>query len=249
MPLNDARKGTQLIREIVHGFNYSYTGSLDDFKYDALNTKEDSLTFKDTIIDAIIPSLENMFDGKWFKDYLDRYFDNKESFLNAKKEWQDLDTTILKAIEEYCCKHFFKCNLDILNLDDIQIGDVKGSRLKFLILFQEVIFNAVKYSSFIERDKRFLNISLTKTENGIEFLVENSFRTNIMEKGTGLGHVIVETMANLMNAEYAVTKIGNKYSVKIVIPNFWQNSSINYNDDIVVNSVKVAETGDYKYSL
>ena len=231
--VKDAMKGTQLIREIIHGFNYSYTGSVDDFIYDAHNIKETSLTFSEVIISAILPSLENMFDGKWFKDYLDRYFENKDIFMDAKSKWQNLDETSLKAIEELCQEYFFKSNISVSNLDDIKIGDSKGSRLKFLILFQEVIFNAVKYSSFVKKEDRFLNISLCKTESGIEFFVENSYMTNIMEKGTGLGQVIVETMSNLMQAKYEVSKKGNTYSVKIDIPNYWKKDSANNADKII----------------
>ena len=83
--INNALKGANLIREIVNGMNLSFSGSIDDFYFDAKSNKgKDRINFKNIIIESLKYSIGNMFDGKYFSNSMRKYFPAKSVYLKAK---------------------------------------------------------------------------------------------------------------------------------------------------------------------
>ncbi|OQY60304.1 MAG: hypothetical protein B6245_02155 [Desulfobacteraceae bacterium 4572_88] len=222
--IENALKGANLIREIVNAMNLSFKGSIDDFYYDAVhNTGKDGIDFRTVIFQSLRYSVGNMFDGKYFGKFQKKYFPTKDVYLVAKSEWANVSQAADSEMFSFLKKHFFDIDISFGGTEAYMMGNDKGSAVKFLILFQEIIMNAVKYVGFVEKEERFLHIRIVNHADRIFVRTENPFKSNVRAKTTGIGHVIIENFAKLLNSELPVAnKDGNIYSVEISFPNFWE---------------------------
>jgi two-component sensor histidine kinase len=167
-----------------------------------------------------------MFDGKYFGTFLKKYFPEKSLYQKAKTAWSEKSQGMnIEEIQFILKQHFFSdIKLNITDAADLRIGNDKGSAIKFLILFQELVFNAVKYSAFVEKDKRFLHIHLTADSNRVVIKVENRYKKIVKAKTSGLGLVIIENFAKLLETEPMINKDEDIYSVKIQFSNLWEKN-------------------------
>ena len=158
--IENALRGANLIREIVNAVNLSFKGSIDDFRYDAThNTDAESQPLKSIFIAALKHSIGNMFDSKYFGTFMRKYFPDKSLYMEAKKEWSDFSqSNDLNELLPFLHQYFFRTDFVLDNAEQLIIGNQKGSIIKLLILCQELILNAVKYSAFIDKENRFLRV-------------------------------------------------------------------------------------------
>jgi len=225
--IENALKGANLIREIVNSMNFSFKGSIDDFNYDVKhNTGKEALTLQEIIVQSLTYSIGHMFDGKYFGTFLRKYFPEKSLYQRAKNAWSEKSQDINPEEIQLIIKQYFfsDIKLNFNNTADLRIGNNKGSAIKFLILFQELIFNAVKYSAFVEKDKRFLHIHLTAYSDQVTVKVENRYKKTAKAKTTGLGLVIIENFAKLLETESMINKDKDIYSVTIQFSNLWEKN-------------------------
>nr|MBP7553191.1 hypothetical protein [Spirochaetota bacterium] len=220
--IDNAINGTNLIRGIVNAMNLSYVGSIEDFYEDAKSEDDNKIAVKDIMINAIISAVPNMFDKKYFNDFQKRYFPTREIFIEATTEWQKVSQKKEpKEIVDYLNKYMFDIKLDFVNIDGLALSDKKGSVVKMMILLQEMILNAIKYSSFIERDRRIVNIRLEKSDK-IKFEIENRYKKDIVTKKSGLGHVIINNFAKLLKTEPLITNNDDIFKIELNIPDLWR---------------------------
>ena len=224
--IQNALRGANLVREIVNAMNLSYKGSLDDFDFDAThNTGRDSMNLEDIIMGALKYSVRNMFDGKYFSKFVHKYFPTREFFNEAKTSWENISQTSNKQDRmSFLEKYFFHIEISSVGGEQYVLGNEKGSAIKLLILFQELIFNAVKYSAFVEKELRFLNIDLKINPDHIAIRVANRFRDNLVTKTSGIGHIIIDNFAKLLKAQAVVSQKDGVYSVHIEFNNLWGKS-------------------------
>lgn len=225
--IQNALRGANLIREIVNAMNLSYTGSVEDFYYDARhNAGKDKMDLQEILVKSLLYAVGNMFDGKYFSNFMRRYFPSKSIFEEAKSEWPRVSQlSDLPKIIPFLKKYFFEAEFDLRNANRFAIGNEKGSAVKLLILFQEIILNAVKYSAFVNREKRFLCICFTANPEQISIRVENRFKEKALAKSTGLGHVIIKNFAKLLRTEPEIHQEEGIYSVEINFENFWERKN------------------------
>lgn len=222
--IENALRGANLIREIVNAINLSSKGSIDDFYYDAQqNDKSDSLSIKEIIIESLKYSVGNMFDGKYFSTFMRKYFPTKPIFLDAKNDWVKISqTNDMQKLTAFLKKYFFELELHLTDEEQFKIGNQKGSAIKLLILFQELIFNAVKYSAFVDRTDRFIIITIKNTANTISIKVQNKFLSKEKSKTTGIGHVVIENFSKLLNTQPVIKKEKETYTVELIFENIWR---------------------------
>lgn len=224
--IDNAIRGASLIREIVNAMNLSFHGSVDDFRYDVEhNTGSEKQDVKTILLEALKHSVSNMFDGKYFNNFMRKYFPEKSAYVEAKSEWAEVSRSnepslILPVLQKY----FFETDIDFNNAEDFIIGNEKGSVLKLLILCQELILNAVKYCVFVEKGKRFLKIAFKSDDNSVSIRVENPYDNKVQTKTSGIGHVIVKNFASLLRTEPTVTE-NDHYAVEIKFANFWKETA------------------------
>ncbi|MDM8548717.1 tetratricopeptide repeat protein [Desulfobacterales bacterium HSG2] len=222
--IENALRGANLIREIMNAMNLSFEGSIDDFHYDACNnTDNENASLHSILSESLKYSVGNMFDGKHFSKFMKAYFPSKSVFKEAKPEWTQISQSInLEEIIPYLQKHFFDIDLSFDNAINYVIGNDKGSAIKLLILSQELILNAVKYSAFISRENRFLDICFSDTPEEISIKVVNPYDEKLNIKTSGIGHVIVENFSKLLNTEPIIDSENGVYSVEIKFANLWK---------------------------
>ncbi len=222
--IDNALRGANLVREITNAMNYSLKGGIEDFYYDSgHNQGRESKNLVDIVVTSIKNSVVNIFDSKYFGVFTHKYFPDKKSYGDAKSEWEiTSQKTKIAEITPFLEKYYFTPEFELGNLAGYVMGNDKGSAVKLLILLQEMIFNAVKYSAFVSRGNRFVRIKFIDEESTITLLVENRFKPKVKVKTTGLGHVILKNFADMLNTTLEVKTKDEVYSVKITIPNFWK---------------------------
>ncbi|RZB34147.1 MAG: hypothetical protein SRB2_03540 [Desulfobacteraceae bacterium Eth-SRB2] len=221
--IRNALRGANLVREIVNAMNLSFKGSIEDFYYDARNNIGKSQMDLESIINAsLIYSIGNMFDGKYFSNFVRNYFPTKSIFQEARSKWtRTSQSNDVQEIMGFLQKYFFEIDLAIVEETKYVMGNEKGSAMKLLILLQELILNAVKYSAFVSKGQRFLHIEFDPDPREISIRIENRYKEKAKAKTSGIGHVIVENFAKLLNTEPIIKKDGDIYSVEIKFKNFW----------------------------
>jgi hypothetical protein len=245
-----ALRGADLIGRLVESINNASAGCFDDFIYDAKNRDEDALPLSNIIYNAIFFSIGNIFYARNSSKLRSKYFNqNRVLESKVKEALGTLEPNNFEQLAEFCNQYLFEFNLKVEGLDKYLLSDSKGSAMKMLILFQEILFNAIKYSRLVKRDKRFLNISIIPKNDCFNVDISNSASFKFVSKETGLGHVIIEKMAGLMNAEFSTHKNDTGYSIKMAIPNFWKQSDkkqVRYQqDDKIAYSMVSDKQGEY----
>lgn len=225
--IENALRGANLVREIVNAMNLSSKGSIDDFYYDAAhNTGSDAFDLQTMLIESLKYSVGNMFDGKYFSNFMRKYFPTRELYIQAKTEWEQRShSNDLRELLLFWQRYFWTTNFAWGNAEHLVLGNAKGSAIKLLILFQEVLLNAVKYSAFVPPDQRFLSIVFTSSPERISIRVENRYNPEVKTKSSGLGHIIIENFAKLINTDPVVNTMNNRYCVEISFENFWTGSA------------------------
>jgi len=223
--IDDALKGANLIREIVNAMTLSFKGSIEDFYYDARNIDKDRTDLQSALVESLISSVGNMFDGKYFPDFQTEYFASEDIIEKAESEWTRISQSKnLHEITAFLRKYFFDCDFSFDNAAKYAMGNEKGAAIKLLILFQELIQNAVKYSAFVSRENRRLRIVFNDTPEQIIVRIENRYNDRINVSTSGIGHVIVENFCKLIETEPVVTKENGIYAVEIRFANFWKET-------------------------
>jgi len=235
-----------LVFDIINEFNYSGTGDVQDFYYDAKNLSA-SKKINDLILAGFYSGLSNIFSTTINEKFRNNYFSTKEIFNNANDKLKNLELRF-DSIKEYCEEYFFHCDIEVKGFTNLNIGGTKGSDIRFYMLFEELFFNAIKYISFISAEERKFKIEFIYTKKGIELNIENNYNSKRMEKGTGFGGYIVSSIVDSMNGSYKVIKDEKIYKIKIIIPNFWHKKEVieyKINKQIPVSRAGEKQT-DYK---
>jgi hypothetical protein len=179
------------------------------------------------IFESLKNAVGNMYDGKYFSAFQEGYFQTEQSFIDAKSNWNSgiSQSKNLEDFSDFTRAYFFETFINIGHTEDLIIGNERGSAVKLLILFGELILNAVKYSAFVERDKRFVKIEILHNSKEIFVLIENRFNPKKRVKTAGLGNVVITNFAKLLNTSPVINRVNDIYSIKITFENFWQKGS------------------------
>ena len=221
--IDNAIRGANLIRNLVNAMNLSFQGSVEDFKYDVKHANyHESSSLEELITKSLKYSVSCMFDGKYFERFMRNYFPTKAVFITAKNKWNDVSQSFdLIRVQEFINEYMLNLKLNIESTSKLVIGNEKGSSLKLLILFQEIILNAIKYSSFVLKDERELSIELINNNENIKFIVFNKFGHDIDVKSSGLGIEIIKNFTKLLKTKPIVKHQKNFYIVEIIFKDFW----------------------------
>lgn len=212
--IDNAIRGAELIREIINAMNLSFSGSTEGVIYDFNHPSHGSLQLRDILISGLKNAVSNMFDGKYFSQFRHEYFPSKDKFVEAKQQWQKLDIARIDELKALMEQYFFKLDLKLLNAD-IPVGNQNSSATKLLIMFQEIMLNAVKYTSFVPPLEREILVMLAVDGSQITLEVENTFNPKSAVKSSGLGHIIIKNFATLLGAKVDTDINKGRYKVRI----------------------------------
>jgi|GEM_PF-5490470 len=224
--IEKALRGANLVREITNAMNYSLKGSIDDFYYDAEhNQGHDSQTLAGMVIASLRNSVSNMFDTKYFSTFSKNYFPDRDSFFISRNDWNNIGADAnTDRIANFVEKYLTKIEIELNEVRDLSIGNEKGSAVKLLTIIQEMILNAIKYSSFVEPSARTIRIKISGDDNYLTISVENKFKPQVKAKTTGMGQVILRNFAEMLNTKLEIETANEIYSAKFKIPNCWKGS-------------------------
>jgi len=223
--IDNAIKGANLIREIVNAINLSFKTTLEELKWDVLNQGKESMTLQDMVLDSLRYSVSNMFDSRYFPAYSEKYFPrslSKDQYDKIRSMWNEVSALGVSEIKNFLEQHMFRLELDLNESRDYHVGNEKSSAIKLLILFQEIIFNAVKYASYVPFPERRVEITLASHGNKLELKVINSFDSKVQAKTTGVGKVVIENFARVLGCEPLVKTEDEAYSISLEFKNLWR---------------------------
>jgi tetratricopeptide (TPR) repeat protein len=222
--IENALRGANLVRGLVNAMNQSLKGSIRDFQYDIKNPDYNNATsLYQMFMDSLKYSISSMFDGKYFLEFLRNYFPNKSIFLDAKNKWNDISqTSNLQAIVKFMDTYMLQTEFHFEHGNEFVIGNDKGSSLKLLILIQEMVFNAVKYTSFVPKQERFLKINFSVEAEQVSIKVSNKFQPKTKVKSTGLGREIINNFSKLLETKPITNTDNEEYSVEVKFKNLWE---------------------------
>ena len=213
--VENALAGANLIRELALQVHMSMRGEPGAWRRDwnlAAGSRLDGI-----LEQSLRYAVNNMFSGKYFGCFTRSYFgDSLERYHAAKAAVESVRG--LDALAEVLRKHFFDCRIDIPeSLRAVRVGDAEGTATKLLILFQEILLNAVKYAAFTEQERRFVTIRMAERERGFTFEVVNSADGGAaVENPDGIGHIVIRNFAELFKAEHrAGLTADGTYEVKL----------------------------------
>lgn len=226
--IDNALKGASLIREMVNSINLSYKTSLDDLIWDIKHPGADSMTLQDMIAVSLQYSIGNMLDFRYFPAFAANYYRSlKQQDYDAVKEQWGMVTNqpTIEKLTSFADENMFKPSVNLTDTAQYHIGNEKSSAIKLLILFQEIIFNAVKYSSYVPRAERFIEIDLSEHDDKLKLQISNSFRPEVQAKTTGVGKLVIENFAKVLDCTPVITTDNNVYSITLEFNNIWKNNA------------------------
>lgn len=229
--IDNAIKGANLIREIVNSINHSYKTDIEDIGWDIAHPDAESMTLQEMLLNSLKYSLANMFECGYFPQYFRNYYPRsiaKGDFESIKAEWTAVSSVNdFEPLIAFAEKHICKLSIILSEASQYKLGNEKSSAIKLMIMFQEIIFNAVKYASFVPRDQRFLEIRLDSTETTIKLEVSNSYRPEVQAKTTGVGKFVIENFSKVLGSIPELKTTDTTYSISIEFNNLWRNNAKN----------------------
>ncbi len=221
--LDEAIRGSNLIREMVNTINYSYNTKIDHIKYDIKHAGSDSGSIYDMLLASLRDSITNILSDKHFSQYRDQYFVSSETHNLALEEWETLFTDPnLVTIDSFARKHLFALDCDIDNSKQYKVGNDMGSYLKLSMMFLEIILNAVKYSAYVPQKDRKVSISLIESESHLIFNVSNRFNPDVKAISTGIGQFIIKNYSLVLDCKPDILIENGVYSLTMKFNNYWR---------------------------
>lgn len=225
--IDEALKGTSIIREMVNAISLSFSGLPSDFIYDAHNNDK-GINLQEMIILSLEASVSSILkDAQYYQSFWEKYFPVDKPYNEALKNFSELQeipqATRFDSFKKFVKKYFFSLMIEFGQSENFIVGNKKGSNIKILSLFNELIFNAVKYAAFVNKKDRFVKISFSNKKEFINFKIENSCPKKLEVKTSGTGNLIIDNMLEIMGGKLLKHEIiNNNFITEIEFPNYWK---------------------------
>ena len=225
--INPALRAANLIREMVNAINASQDINIQNFIWDAQHPDGESLSLKEIVLACLVCSIDNMFDFKYFQVFSSNYFTRSLGISErglVQMQWEQVSVSgNLDQVSEFSKQYLFKCSIEMVSTADLRIGNAKSSMAYLTILFQEIIFNAIKYSSFVPMEQRFISLKLTQLNDQIILDMSNSYNPETTARSTGKGMGIIKDFAKGLNCIPVINRTDTTYSITLEFDNIWRN--------------------------
>lgn len=228
--IEQALKQVDVLSKMVNSTSLSYSGSPEDFFYDAQNNAK-GISLREMIVTSVESSLANIVeDIDYYAIFREQYFPDdaiREKALAEYRELQEIPTSErFAALQKFSQKYMCKLEIDFGGSDSLVLGDKKSSGVKLLALFNELIFNAIKYSAFVNENKRFVSICCTNDDKNVYLKIKNSYSGDSEIKTTGTGNLIVDNLIAVMKGKvYRDKTEDSQFITKIEFANFWKGGN------------------------
>lgn len=221
--LDEAIRGSNLIREMVNTINYSYNTKIDHIKHDIKHAVSESGSIYEILVTSLRDSITNVLYDKHFSQYKDQYFISSEAHNRAIEEWENIfnDATLTK-IDNFSSQHLFNLDCDIDKAKQFRVGNDMGSYLKLSMMFLEIVLNAVKYSAYVPQNDRKISISFSPSDSHLIFNVSNKFNPEIKAISTGIGQFIIMNYSLVLDCKPDILIENGVYSITMKFMNYWR---------------------------
>lgn len=210
----DVLRGARLLRQIVYSMNESLSSEqvLESFNKDFGNERPeaDPMRFREILFNGLKASVANMFDpGSFNRFYKIHFCDglevNESLEAEARAAFSRIGKNDMKKLCSFCQK-YLNIGVDVDKIPDpvmnYSIGNSNGSALRVLIFIQELFQNAVKQTSLLPKDERWISLAAQIVGGSVKFEMTNTQNRNNRKKGTGIGSTIVEKFAQIFDTAW-----------------------------------------------
>lgn len=200
--VDDALRGTRLLREMVNAVNLASVGADEDMRKkdqeavrsDVADPDDGAMTFSSILFHSLKAACSNMFDNRNFNKYFKVHFSASEAYLRAREHFMSIQNNDLDELGRFCSDHL-AIRVDQKDLADevgsLSVGNANNSALKMLVLFQEVIQNAVKYVSLVDKKRRKICFRAKVVDDEVSIEVVNACNADGDVEDTKVGAEII----------------------------------------------------------
>lgn len=217
-------KQVEKVEKIATSINFSFKGELSDFITD-IEEESAKKSLKELIREALQTAIENILDDSGvYANFSSKYFKLKQKKEVRQIYFQKFQDSDFYQFRLFLSQYFFNLKTEFGVAGNYTIGNRKHSATKLSILFDELVFNAVKYVALVDRKDRFIHIKLFQKRGFIIIEFTNSFDAyNQMEKTSGIGHEVISNMVTMLNGSLKIDKNKETYKTEIRFKNVWEN--------------------------
>lgn len=221
--INSTLKQLEKMEKLARLIDFSFKGNVEDIYYD-IQHNEHGKSLKQMTVEALENAVENILDKSGvYSQYASKYFKLTQKREARQLFYRDYIEYNLASLQAFFDKYLLALTIDFGEAATWILGDAKHSATKYSILLDELIFNAVKYASFVERNKRFLHIAFLSDYDKLILIVENSYLpVENEQKTSGIGHEIVKNIVNTIEGRYQRKAENDVYNITIILKNFWK---------------------------
>ena len=216
--VDSALSGAEMIKNIVGCLNDSFRTTPEDLQYDLTHTEDNSPGFGVLLEEAFRFSVNNMFDGERHGKYVRSYFRSQENFKLCQNKWQNIHS--ISEMRAFVNEYMFDCEIAVpQEYDSMAIGNERGSATKMLILLNELLMNALKAMSQLNRTERKLVVNIFEDDGKMCWVIQNTYKKGSVSSSNGLGKTIIKKLIEGFGGTNTVEATENifKATIKIIL--------------------------------
>ena len=220
--LKQAKQGIVIASDLANAITCSYRATGGELWHEDLLPENAQWNIQNIIYDALSASIPHMFFRSYsqYEKESKKYFLTSDDAMQAENEWYELQD--IKTRINWINQNMFHIILNDAEVANCKVGNKYSTKTHLYILFNEILLNAIKAASFIDKGQRIINIKLTLQNDGIHVDISNSAIPTYNISG-GYGNMIInnyKSMFNMLNFYSGYNKNIQRYQIKFTLPFF-----------------------------
>lgn len=218
--LRQAKQGVVIASDLANAITCSYRQTGEELWYEDLLPGNAKWSVQDILYDALSASIPHMFFRRYsqYEQECKNYFPDTDEAVRAENSWYDLSD--IDARLNWINQNLFHIKVDDAEIASCKVGNKYSTKTHLYILFNEILLNAVKAASYVDKDQRMITIRLTYQDGDICVDISNSANQNRGVSG-GYGKIIIDNYKSMFNmpdfySGYDTT--AKCYQVKFTLP-------------------------------
>lgn len=200
MYISRSIQGVETALQIAGRTLYSNNGDIDMLRRAINHSGPGAITLDGIIHNSLQAVASHAYDLKFFRQLACNYWsDDQELFIKARQEFGE-STTDQKLLE-HIQKYLFDISIEGDGLG-LKIGDNESVASRLAVLFNELLLNAVKYTSTLERGKRFVRVNISYSHGSLAVKIQNSAEEGQRICSNRLGLGSAERLVKALNGEF-----------------------------------------------
>ena len=218
--LKQAKQGVVIASDLANAITCSYRSTGTELWHEDILSENAKWSVQDILHDALSASIPHIFFRRYsqYEQESKNYFPDKDEGMRAEHEWYDLSDINVRIA--WINQHLFRFELNDSEVAACKVGNKYSTKTHLYVLFNEILLNAIKAASFVDKEQRNIKVSLTSAGGNIIVDISNSANPNRGISG-GYGKIIIDnykSMFNMLDFYSGYNADTKCYQVKFILP-------------------------------